>query len=233
MAFEIVNPAAGIWLARGLRYLLMPEDLAESRQSVQTARIPERKAQGGRLPRPAPERPKAQSPAPEPRRKPEWKPLPESSWPAIWREQFGHTKRGRIVWTYANIGKDLLAGRNPDSAESVESAQARARRSQMLRKLLGALKYPAGTHTFWPCQLEESLEPEIFWSGVRALGSRGVIILGEDCATALLGSKASPFTSPIFRGHRAIVLRALEDYSDQDHESIVSFLRSILAQVVR
>lgn len=233
MAFEVVNPAAGIWLARGLHHLLMPEDLPASPGSSQSAPTPGQRPQCKRPARISPAHADPARPVQEPKRNPEWKPLPEASWPAAWREQYGHTKRGKIVWTYADIGKDLLAGRNPDPSESVELTQARARRSQMLRKLLGALKYPAGTHTFWPCKLEDSVQPDLFWSGVRALGSRGVIILGEECAASLLGSSASPFTSRIFRSHKAIVLRALEDYSERDHDSIISFLRSILAQIVR
>ena len=231
MAFETVNPATGIWLGRGLRYLLLQEDLNTfSRADSPVREIPDRLA--ARRP-PAPKRMEATQ-RPEPKKAPDWKPVPEADWPPEWQAQFGLTKRGKVVWTYANLGKDLAAGKNSGQADTAEEAQARARRSQMLRNLIGALGYPAGTHTFWPCQLGDAVQSDLFWSGVRALGSRGVIILGVECACALLESAgARPFTAKIFRGQKAMVLRALEDYSDADTGQIVSFLRSSLAQIVR
>jgi len=119
-----------------------------------------------------------------------FRPLPFEKWPAIWQEQFHKMKKGFFGWTYWNLGADLLAARNGCTSADNEQARARKARGQVMARLLRELGHPAGTHTFWPPYLEMSddatPQPELFWSGLKLLGCRGVIIFGSRAARALI-----------------------------------------------
>ena len=173
MAFAPVTPLAAPWQARGLDWLLMPEDLPpELSLCVMPDAVP---AAPGRRPQPAAPRaprpvrplpsqlasPAPAAPAPEQRRParpqaaeqaPEtaapvrsWRPLPPHVWPAVWQERLSRTRQGRVVWTYWNLGPDLCEAQAPGKAQ----------RSAFFRRLMQDLAYPAGTSTFWPACLPD------------------------------------------------------------------------------
>ncbi len=105
--------------------------------------------------------------------------LPQEQWPKPWQERFSLTKPARVIWTYENLGHDLCG-------------QANAARRELIRNILKELGHPSGTHSFWPYSLPHAESPEelvanvpVFWSGVRHLEARVLIILGDAAATAL------------------------------------------------
>ena len=107
--------------------------------------------------------------------------------PPVWAERLAATRRGLIVWTYADLGQDLLG---------VQSEGLAARRA-FLGQLLKDMNNPAGTHTFWPVSLPQGqagqVGPDIpflpnadaFWSGLAKLGARAVVALGDPAVQAL------------------------------------------------
>lgn len=88
-------------------------------------------------------------------------------------------------------------------------------RRALLQKMLADLGHPAGTHSFWPAALPQSLDPasaqaaasptespvpdsapdtaetllypapEIFWSGVQHLKARALVVMGSPALKAL------------------------------------------------
>ncbi len=234
MAFETLNPFAALWSGHGLRYLLLPGHLRQTavQPEVATAPKPARKPEAWRRPPPRRETPAPAAAKPD-RSAPAWKPTPLADWPEQWREQFGRTKPGQVVWTYADIGKDLRAGRNHDPAEAAGAAEARARRSQILRRLLAELKFRPGTHTFWPCQFDDAPDPDLFWSGVTAMRSRYVIVFGGACATALVNAELAPLRWKMFRGHKIMALAEIDGFSESRFASSLSFLRSCMGGLFR
>lgn len=224
MAFEDLSAFAAIWLGRGLRCLLLEsEAAAAAAQAPQAARA----RFGAKAPRPSVQ----QKPAPSqrldaPKSAPSWRPMPVESWPAAWQEQLKKTLPGKIAWTYRELGDDLRAGKRGRQNEPQSEAEARAKRGQTLRSLIAALRHPAGTHTFWPCQLsaEEGIQPDLFWSGLRALGCRGAVVMDPGCFQILL---AMPGARPPFgaRMHGAQAWLTHPINAIPDLEVIATFLR--------
>ncbi len=222
MACEYLNPVAAIWLQSGLSHLLQPDGIEQEKAAtVEVRPVPQR---GPRDSSPAPE-----VTSPKENRKEDWRPLPVEDWPEPWRELYARTKKGRIAWTYAKLGSDLLSAAKPQTAG--EEAQGRAARSQALRRILGALGHPAGTHTFWPAQLDLERKPEIeiFWSGLQAIGCRGVILLDTDYARLLCGgAKMRAYIQAKFHSQFVWPLPPIESFADADYQRLISYLRRIL-----
>ena len=215
MAFALLTAQARQLLSAGLHYILTPEECPYSPAVISSARR-QTAAPSARKPcqQPAGQRPgapdqhswrkrerssKAPSasparqapsrtmPAPQAARQPAPTrsadiPAPRAAvqWPEEWQKLYARTKPGRIVWTYYGLGHDLCG-------------RANRNRSAILRQLIAYLRYPAGTHTFWPVGLpardadEESRsrieeKPELFWAGVERLGARIVIVMGSPAA---------------------------------------------------
>lgn len=234
MAFEIINPAASAWLANGLTHILFPEDQLE-----ELGRPREKEPPKARVEKPAsaiipPRQPEARPAMPgKTGTAPAWQPLPMENWPAIWQERFRNTKRGKIAWTYWNLGPDLLAGKS--RADDPHAAQ-RAERSQFMRRLLKDLAKPAGTHTFWPAHLDPGPDPVIesalFWSGVTALGCRSVIIMGSRTARPLLNqSGLMPLSQVREKGHLVWILRDIDGFPPAEYERMLVFLKQRLAAI--
>lgn len=205
----------------GLRYLLQPEEIAPEAQPAAHPRP--------RPPRPAREAaPAATSASPPPEeRKNDWRPLPTEDWPEPWRQLLARTKRGRIAWIYAKLGCDLLAAVKPQAAAD----EGRAARSQTLRRILASLGHPAGTHTFWPGQLnlDEAPEIEIFWSGLHALGCRGVIFLDPDYARLLCqDGRLRSYMQAKIRSQFIWPLPPIESLKEADYQRIIPYLRRVL-----
>ena len=79
MAFAPVNPLAAPWQARGLDWLLMPEDLPpELSLCVMPDAVP---AAPVRRPQAAEQAPETAAPVRS------WRPLPPHVWPAVWQER--------------------------------------------------------------------------------------------------------------------------------------------------
>ena len=177
MAFAPVNPLAAPWQARGLNWLLMPEDLPpELSLCVMPDAVPaapvrplpsqlQQEGQGSASAAPAQAvrqggapvaSPAPAAPAPEQRRpaRPQAaEQAPETAAPVrSWRPLPPHV--WPAVWqerlSRTRQGRVVWTYWNlgPDLCEA--QAPGKAQRSAFFRRLMQDLAYPAGTSTFWP-----------------------------------------------------------------------------------
>ena len=183
MAFAPVNPLAAPWQARGLDWLLMPEDLPPELSlcvmpdAVPAAPVRRPQPAAPRAPRPvrplpsqlqqegqggAPvASPAPAAPAPEQRRpaRPQAaEQAPETAAPVrSWRPLPPHV--WPAVWqerlSRTRQGRVVWTYWNlgPDLCEA--QAPGKAQRSAFFRRLMQDLAYPAGTSTFWPACLPD------------------------------------------------------------------------------
>lgn len=225
MAFENLSPSAAIWLDRGVSHILMPE--CKQNQATPAASAPRYRTEARKTMRQSAPLPANKS-AP-----PTWQPLPSAQWPQQWQEQLACSRKGRIVWTYAQLGADLLAGRT--KSEQAPAA-ARALRSKFLRNVFADLKHPQGTHTFWPAQLADDPipNPEIFWSGLKELGCRGTIIMDPAFASALMDKPSlRPFIQLKFRTQFVWILPDIDNIGTAEYQGLVNFLKCALQAFAR
>lgn len=255
MAFANVNCMTAIWQSWGLKYIFRPADASGTNGSrknapqemsgVKAPRVPvkpwpmrdQATSSGCREPdnrRLAPLHKDSQQPA-QSVRLAKFRPIPPEQWPPIWREQLGQTKPGVIAWTYWHLGADLLGDKHPQFNQ-----EEQARRRRIMGRLLGALGHPAGTHTFWPTQLDlaenPQAQPDIFWSGLRELGCRGLLIFGSQAAWPLLNTRSvHPFQSERRNGIFIYVLNDMGKLADDQEQfgQTVAYLRSSLGIFVR
>lgn len=98
------------------------------------------------------------------------RPLPSDSWPVAWREAWSKTGFARpFLWTYEQLGQDLLGTPDPERRETL--------RQVLVRLNLGPV------HNFWPFSEPDGsaglkLQPKLFKEGVRHLAPKCVIFLG-------------------------------------------------------
>ena len=103
--------------------------------------------------------------------------LPVEAWPERW-QVFKNRRplppHPLVLWTYAGLDEDLTG--RPDDV-----------RRKVIVRMLMELRHPGGTHVFWPCGLAG--EPEagapLFWSGVKLLNPRVLLLFGSDARDAL------------------------------------------------
>lgn len=152
---EIFRP----WRSAGLDTLLADEDapgsFARSENSCE-AQDPKRSEES---PTPVSELPFAPASPPPRRNTPQpltaQRPAPAKSaplsaeasacsspdtWPVPWQLLFARTNPAPFIWTYAELGEDLLENANQE-------------RAACLRALLGSLGLPRGSNAFWPSRL--------------------------------------------------------------------------------
>ena len=141
-----------------------------------------------------------------------------SNWPEEWRTLMARTAPAPIVWTYAELGEDL-------------SGQKNAERGDCLRQIIGALRLPKGSSSFWPVCLasaedgRETARAEMsphtpalaacryFQAGLRLLAPKVVILLGTQ-TLSLSGLKlhvSIPFTQQIHRGVLHMLLPGFDE----------------------
>ncbi len=103
---------------------------------------------------------------------------PVEAWPESWlalKNRRPLPPRPLVLWTYAGLGEDLTG--KPDET-----------RRRVIVRMLMELRHPGGTHVFWPCGLAgERAEdgPALFWSGVKLLNPRVLLLFGSDARDAL------------------------------------------------
>ena len=157
-------------------------------------------------------------------------------WSPLWRERLQKTKKAPVLWTYWNLGHDLCGNPCP-------------KRRALLRELLDELGHAPGTHSFWPLAMpggqgtELVARPELFWSGVRLLESRAVVVMGLPALQALElartgdngdsgdgPGKLCPFQLKRYQGRLLVVLPAPELLVESlEHKQLYAFLRQALA----
>lgn len=98
------------------------------------------------------------------------RPMPSDSWPAAWRKAWSKTGFARpFLWTYEQLGQDLLGTPDPD-------------RREILRQVLVRLNL-GPVHNFWPFSEPDGqdglrLQPRLFKEGLKHLAPKCVIFLG-------------------------------------------------------
>lgn len=104
--------------------------------------------------------------------------LPVEAWPARWlalKNRRPLPPHPLVLWTYAGLGEDLTG--TPDEA-----------RRQVIVRMLMELRHPGGTHVFWPCGFAGEAPqdgPALFWSGVKLLNPRVLLLFGSDARDTL------------------------------------------------
>lgn len=225
MAFEALTPLSAIWRRAGLCYVLVPEELRLKQRPA--ARPVDRP--GNRPPhRPAVPNPaQPQAPQKPPEAPSAQQPLPElKDWPPVWAAQLARSRKGRIAWTYWDLGADLAAAMEQGAPKN----DARARRGSLLRKLMASLGHKPGTHTLWPVRMGEQAEPQFFWAGFLELGCRYVFVFGERAALALTGRPGLPAYRQLRERGRIIwTLPDIDAFDDVVCQRVIAFIQSSLA----
>ena len=151
--------------------------------------------------------------------------LPVEAWPASWlalKNRRPLPARPLVLWTYAGLGEDLTGA--PDET-----------RRRVIVRMLMELRHPGGTHVFWPCGLAgEKPEdgPALFWSGVKLLNPRVLLLFGSDARDALSMPKTLlPFCQERVNGRLVIQLPRPQSLAGDE----ASFKRALafLARLLR
>ena len=155
--------------------------------------------------------------------------LPVNEWPDTWlalKNRRPLPPRPLVLWTYAGLGEDLTA--RPDEV-----------RRQVIVRMLMELRHPGGTHVFWPCGLAgEKPEdgPTLFWSGVKLLNPRVLLLFGSDARDALSMPKTLlPFCQERVYGRLVIQLPRPQALAadEQAFQRALAFLSRLLSFCAR
>lgn len=149
------------------------------------------------------------------------RPLPEA-WAAVLRK----VKPAPVVWTYAELGEDLLVQGSPE-------------RGKALRELIGSLALKGGTSTFLPARVPggaaDGSEAWCFQALLQRLGGRILVALGPEALA--LGPYASlglePFREKIVQGRMIFCLPAFSEIlaSPDRFEATRVFLRGAFSKI--
>jgi hypothetical protein len=228
MAFETLDFYSSFWQRQGLYWLLLPDKPAQP-WFASPARRP-RAVSSFTEPKPA------ESPAQQKQDHPRdiagpvvWRPVPRNQWPVSWQERFAATRRGRLVWTYRELGQDMCL--KPD-----------ARRRDLFQRLIADLAHPPGTHTFFPVCLPRSCAQDdppavthnagIFWSALGELEARGVLVMGAE-AVKILGLENDMHLWSMARLRGFFVWRLPEADAVANDEKFYSTLLEFLRTALR
>lgn len=140
----------------------------------------------------------------------ETRPSPDL-WPEEWRTLLARTSPAPLVWSYAELGEDLMGSGNKE-------------RSASLRKLIGSLQLPRGSSAFWPLRLPEKgagtqsspaqeqgqapPQAKIFLEGLALLEPKALVLIGPSAVpmTGLSLKLSTPFTQTVLRGRLVVLL---------------------------
>ena len=151
--------------------------------------------------------------------------LPVEDWPASWlalKNRRPLPPHPLVLWTYAGLGDDLTG--TPDEV-----------RRQVIVRMLMELRHPGGTHVFWPCGLSGERPqdgPALFWSGVKLLNPRVLLLFGSDARDTLsMPRTLLPFCQERVHGRLVIQLpRPQALAADEDSfKRALAFLASLLS----
>ncbi|MDR3320517.1 MAG: hypothetical protein LBS77_06350 [Desulfovibrio sp.] len=239
MAFEAVGFYATLWQGQGINWILLPENPSEPWFASLPRPQPAARTTLRPIPFAPPSTPAADGrekmtpQAPERQTEAKWTPVPQNLWPSPWRERIAAVRRGRIVWTYWELGRDLCQNSNPG-------------RRALFQRLITDLAHPGGTYTFFPVcvpapQDQENPavyapDAEIFWSALKQLGARATLIMGEAAVKALALEDELPLWG-MSRRHSFFVWRLPEaDAVLQDenlYSTLLDFLRTGMRDLAR
>ena len=154
------------------------------------------------------------------------------TWPRPWAVCFAKTKPASIVWTYHNLGSDMLGNAGASG------------RGPFFRLFIKELHLSKGSSTFWPCAVPFAEEegdtvkacPEIFAAGLSTISPQHIIAFGEDalCDIGLPSGHIDVFRSTFVGGRQLILLPSPEGLMENDKQraAAVSWLRALLPHFV-
>lgn len=148
-------------------------------------------------------------------------------WPAYWQTLLKKTPpRPSLVWSYPSLSRDL--GGDADAAHR-----------DFLRRLLGDMALPKGSHAFWPLnrypygdgESEQTVDARMFLSGIAALKPESVILMCGQVPPELGLAELRPLSPSIVHGHRYVVTPHVDDLigEPQRYAQLITFLKSIIA----
>ena len=158
--------------------------------------------------------------------------IPPEHWPPLWRERLRATGKAPVLWTYLELGEDFYGTPNPQ-------------RRDLFTRLLRDLGHRSGTHSFWPCALpaqpigggQTVLAPDagLFWSGVRELGARVLLVFGEAAFAAMGIAPLPPLRQVRQQGLLIMALPPAEDLVTNQgrYAPMLSFVRTALQRFTR
>lgn len=153
--------------------------------------------------------------------------LAPDAWPAYWQTLLKKTPpRPSLVWSYPSLSRDL--GGDADAAHR-----------DFLRRLLGDMALPKGSHAFWPLnrypygdgESEQTVDARMFLSGIAALKPESVILMCGQVPPELGLADLRPLSPSIVHGHRYVVTPHVDDLigEPQRYAQLITFLKSIIA----
>lgn len=206
-----ISPAFRPWRQAGITHLLLDDEVrerllarpepepSEAAPPVRQHSAPPQRGER-RQPQPPsytpPPQPQPVSSAPQkPVRIADTDTLAPDVWPAYWQTLLKKTPpRPSLVWSYPSLSRDL--GGDADAAHR-----------DFLRRLLGDMALPKGSHAFWPLnrypygdgESEQTVDARMFLSGIAALKPESVILMCGQVPPRAWACRAAP----AFAEHRA------------------------------
>lgn len=244
-----ISPAFRPWRQAGITHLLLDDEVRERllarpepepSEAAPPVRPPSQPRQDTAPPRREERRqpqPPSHTPPPPPQAVPNapQKPapagcpdtLPPDTWPAYWQTLLKKTPpRPSLVWSYPSLSRDL--GGDADAAHR-----------DFLRRLLGDMALPKGSHAFWPLnrypygngESEQVVDARMFLSGIAALKPESVILMCGQVPPELGLADLRPLSPSIVHGHRYVVTPHVDDLigEPQRYAQLITFLKALIA----
>lgn len=147
--------------------------------------------------------------------------------PGPWQNMTRFLKIAPVLWTYAELGQDLLGQGDPQ-------------RSALLKHLISALAFPKGGSAFWPFSLPglecvqhpDVFEQSPFFLGLCRIQPQVLIVLGpqgpEQCGMPF--ELKQPFTQTVFKGLLVLLLPEISALQNDEKilQQSIAFLRTTL-----
>ena len=158
-------------------------------------------------------------------------PADPRDWPFPWGERLSKSIKAPILWTYHELGEDLLGTGGSD-------------RGAFFKSLIGDLRLPKGSSVFWPSAIPVQNQdgpalmeanPALYAAGVRRLNPQVMIVFGERAIADMgLSGRIKTFRQEMVEGRLLLLLPEIEELLRQSGQrlSAVSLLRAVLASVI-
>ncbi len=156
-------------------------------------------------------------------------PLPVARWQPFWRDLLTRTPPHPVLlWTYPGLARDLGGKADPGHRD-------------FLRRLLGDMALPKGSHAFWPLdswppatEREQtrtfSVDVPHFLGGVAALKPDTVLLLTGTPPDGLGLSDLRLLQPAMFGGRRFVLMPHVDQlvHDPRRHAKFVAFLKTLL-----
>jgi hypothetical protein len=149
--------------------------------------------------------------------------ITEDTLPEPWKKILARLAPAPLIWTYVELGWDLLV-------------EGDARRRELLRKLILGLRLRQGSSAFLPLKVpgaspeEAAGEKDVFSWFLERLGGKIVILLGKDTLeqSPYAGLGLTYFRETLIRGRIILSLPGLNELSEDEAklEATLAYLSS-------